>query len=497
MRHPGVKIVDIQANDVRGFNISTIQNGDIPKADFFGLDFCNVTVTYVRESQKIPIELTVWLPRKEKWNGRFQGTGGGGFVTGYGPLALAPAIAKGYSASSTNGGTAGLDPSHWALDEDNEVDMALLEQFAQLSLVDLARIGKEVTQRYFGRRPAYSYWSGCSTGGRQGMMLAQRYPNAFDGILALAPAINWPSFQVADYWPQQVMNELGYHPEPCELELITRSAIRACDGIDGRVDNIISSPGDCNFNVSQLIGQLNGCSGEHQRVTKQAAKIAMAAWHGPVSEQGRQLWPGLNKDAALTGLPGVTTAETNCSGQSGATLECKGQPFVVAEQWIKFFVQQDPEFDLASMNRTMYEAIFNKSVERYQNIIGTADTNLTAFCMSGVKILSWQGLADQLVPPNGTAQYYNRASSENKDIGNFYRLFFAPGTRHCEAGSGPYPYDSLDVLIEWVEDQKVPDILVATTWGTNETVTRPLCPFPKAQIYVSGDPDDLNSYKCE
>jgi feruloyl esterase len=293
------------------------------------------------------------------------------------------------------------------------------------------------------------------------------------------------------------MNELGYHPEPCELELITRSAIRACDGIDGRVDNIISSPGDCNFNVSQLIGQLNGCSGEHQRVTKQAAKIAMAAWHGPVSEQGRQLWPGLNKDAALTGLPGVTTAETNCSGQSGATLECKGQPFVVAEQWIKFFVQQDPEFDLASMNRTMYEAIFNKSVERYQNIIGTADTNLTAFCMSGVKILSWQGLADQLVPPNGTAQYYNRASSENKDIGNFYRLFFAPGTRHCEAGSGPYPYDSLDVLIEWVEDQKVPDILVATTWGTNETVTRPLCPFPKAQIYVSGDPDDLNSYKCE
>ena len=86
MRHPGVKIVDIQANDVRGFNISTIQNGDIPKADFFGLDFCNVTVTYVRESQKIPIELTVWLPRKEKWNGRFQGTGGSGFVTGYGPL---------------------------------------------------------------------------------------------------------------------------------------------------------------------------------------------------------------------------------------------------------------------------------------------------------------------------------------------------------------------------------------------------------------------------
>jgi feruloyl esterase len=145
----------------------------------------------------------------------------------------------------------------------------------------------------------------------------------------------------------------------------------------------------------------------------------MATWHGPVSEQGRQLWPGLNKDAALTGLPGVTTAETNCSGQSGATLECKGQPFVVAEQWIKFFVQQDPEFDLASMNRTMYEAIFSKSVEGYQNIIGTADTNLTAFRMSGGKILSWQGLADQLVPPNGTAQYYSRASSENRDIGIF------------------------------------------------------------------------------
>lgn len=332
IRHPSIRIVDVQADDVGGFNISTIQNGDILKANYIGLDSCNVTVTYIRESQDTPIELTVWLPKSDKWNERFQGTGGGGFVTGYGPLALAPAIAKGYAASSTNGGNGGLDPTTWALNMDNEIKMAFLEDFAQLSLIDLARIGKEVTRRYFGRSPAYSYWSGCSTGGRQGMMLAQKYPDAFDGILALAPAIHWPSFQVADYWPQQMTNELGYYPEPCELEYITERATEACDEIDGLVDNMLSSPDDCHFDATQLIGQRNDCNGEHRNFTEQVAIIAMAAWHGPVSKNDYQLWPGLNKDAALTGLPGVKTAETDCFSQSEGLHGCKGQPFTIAEQ---------------------------------------------------------------------------------------------------------------------------------------------------------------------
>jgi len=328
------------------------------------------------------------------------------------------------------------------------------------------------------------------------MMLAQKYPDAFDGILALAPAIHWPSFQVADYWPQQVMNELGYYPEPCELEYITKRATEACDEIDGLLDNMLSSPDNCHFDATQLIGQHNDCDGEHRSVTEQAAIIAMAAWNGPVSKDDYQLWPGLNKDAALTGLPGVTTAETSCSGQSEGFRECKGQPFTIAEQWIKLFIQQDPGFNLSSMSRTMYEAIFLQSVERYQKIIGTVDTDLTAFRKAGGKILSWQGLADQLVPPNGTARYYSQVSLDNSSVDDFYRLFFAPGTRHCEAGSGPFPDDSLDVLVEWVENQKMPDILVATTPGERKTVTRPLCPFPKTQVYIHGDPDDLSSFTC-
>ena len=184
---PGIKILKVASNEVNDLSLSTFQNGDIPTANWTGLNFCNVTVTYTHPDQDDRINVQTWLPLEDKWNGRFQGTGGGGYIAGWGSESLAPAVAAGYAASSTDAGVIGEDASAWALLKLGQVDQKRLENFAYVSLNDLSLIGKAVTESYYGKPPSYSYWTGCSTGGRQGMMLAQRYPEAFNGILALAP----------------------------------------------------------------------------------------------------------------------------------------------------------------------------------------------------------------------------------------------------------------------------------------------------------------------
>lgn len=179
-----------------------------------GLDFCEVIVQYMHPGQNDSLTVWVWLPTEESFNGRFMGIGGGGFATTLGNLTLAPALSAGYVAAATDGGhrtglEATMDPGEWALVSPGNVNWALLLDFAGIALDDMATLGKEVTRAFYGSPPNYSYWNGCSTGGRQGHMMAQRYPKQYNGILANAPAMNWADFIPAMYWPQQVMNQLG------------------------------------------------------------------------------------------------------------------------------------------------------------------------------------------------------------------------------------------------------------------------------------------------
>lgn len=152
------------------------------------------------------------------------GTGGGGYNTGTFDSALAPAVALGYSAVSTDGGHAINTPvESWALVSPGNVNLYLLQDFASVSINDMMIIGKALTESYYGREPKYSYWTGCSTGGRQGMMMAQWYPKGYNRILANAPAFNWASFIVAEYWPQFIMNQLKVYPSTCEFAAITKA----------------------------------------------------------------------------------------------------------------------------------------------------------------------------------------------------------------------------------------------------------------------------------
>jgi feruloyl esterase len=176
------------------------------------LSACEVIITYTHPGYNDTINTVIWLPSAENWTGRLLGAGGGGWSTGPDTnTTLLWAVSEGFVAIATDGGHIGRDIS-WSLISPGNVNWVLLEDLSSVALDDLATLGKAVALFYYGKAPSYSYWNGCSQGGRQGYMMAQRYPDQYDGILATAPAIYWNELMMQLFWPQVVMNENGMSP---------------------------------------------------------------------------------------------------------------------------------------------------------------------------------------------------------------------------------------------------------------------------------------------
>ncbi|KAF1361433.1 tannase and feruloyl esterase [Lizonia empirigonia] len=433
------------------------------------ISFCNVTLTYTHPGQNDLIK--VWLGLPSAWNGRFQGVGGGGWVTGF-PSEMVPAISQGYAAVSTNGGHDGLGQStdSWALLSPGKVDLNALQNFASVALNDMTVLGKQLTEVYYSKAISKSYWSGCSTGGRQGLMMAQRYPDAYDGILAQAPGINWAEFIPAMFWPQWIMHQMGYFPPQCELDAITAAAVSTCDEYDGLQDGVIGLPGLCDFDPALL--------------------LATPTWTGATDEQGELQWPGIPRGAPLSGIVGTTC---DASGN------CTGVPFAVKTDWHRLFIEKDPELDPYNYTQAKWDAAFHASVQQYTSIIGTNDPDLSSFKNAGGKMITWHGMADQLIPFNGTVNYYNRVTNVTNldpNATDFYRIFLAPGVDHCSGGSGAAPSDPLAALVSWVEHNDAPQTLAATRSVNGTSWMQDLCLYPLTWTYKGGDAADAKSYSC-
>ncbi|EME84719.1 uncharacterized protein MYCFIDRAFT_42031 [Pseudocercospora fijiensis CIRAD86] len=486
----GAKILAVDASPLQNYTAAT------DAGTWSGLDICNVTVTYTHPGRNDTVHVDVWLPLGD-WNGRFQGAGGGGWRMGPSIDKLASAVSQGFSVARTDGGhdlNTRSDPEWWALDSPGNVDLSLLQNFASLALNDLANIGKQITANFYGTPAKKSYWNGCSTGGRQGIMLAQRYPDAFDGVLAIAPAINWAHFLVAMYWPQQVMNQLGYYPPPCVLEAINQFAIEACDTLDGVADGIISDPRVCDFDATTAVGKSVSCNGTQVSISKEVAIIANATWSGARDPSGRYNWYGLAKGtpfynaSATDGLVG-----TDCTDSSASS--CSGAPSSYSRDWIKYFIYKDPNFSVENMTDAEFFATMHKSVQEYESVISASDPDLSSFKKRGGKMITWHGLSDQLIFPGGTVEYYEKVRKLDPAVKDFYRFFEAPGVEHCSGGIGPLPSGALSDLIRWVEEEEVPETLLAVDQNGAE-MRRRLCLWPKKQEYVGGDPDQEESFTC-
>lgn len=481
----GADVLNMSALEVLNYTETNPKPENPSRQVTTDLNFCNITVTYTHPGQNDTINVTIWLPLRD-WNGRLQAIGGGGYVTG--SLYLGAAVHEGYAAASTDGGhSSDTSAVPWALLSPGNVNWNLLQDFAYRALDDLAVIGKSITTSFYASPPKFSYWNGCSTGGRQGLMLAQRFPEHFDGILAKAPAINWATFIPSELWPQQRMNQLGIYPPTCELDAFTAAAIEACDGLDGLVDGVIGAPGLCHFDPYTVVGKSFYCNGTLQHLTSVGATIAQATWTGPIDLSGKSAWFGVNKDASLSTLAG--TVETSNGTRKGA-------PFQIADEWIRLFIAKNESFDTATMTDSEYFSVLRASQQQYESILSTNWADLSEFRNAGGKMITWHGLADDKIPANGSSHYYEQVLTEHPNAADFYRYFEAPGVGHCRGGSGPVPVDAFNALVDWVENGAAPEVLEASSETDHGFLSRPLCQYPLVQRFRGGDPAVASSFEC-
>jgi hypothetical protein len=420
-----------------------------------------LTITHPPAGDRV----TVWvnLPATT-WNGRFQGVGGGGFLGGSPEFLLDP-LRAGYACAATDAGHPGGTAS-FALDARGRLDWQAIRDFGHVGIHDMTVAAKAVVTAYYGQSPAYSYFTGCSTGGRQGLMEAQRYPGDYDGVLSGAPAINFPRMQVGQIWGQLVMLESGTFVSATKFEAALAAIVDAHDTVgDGVRDGVIGDPLAVDVDLPALVG-LPTPDGP---LTAAEVEVIRLIGEGPRRRDGSFLWYGLAPGAPFAGLHDTAVVDG----------ELVGQPFVFDLWWIGLFLEQDPAWDWRSLTREAFEAHVDRSVEMYSAVLAADDPDLTAFAERGGRALLWHGAADFGIPFQGTVDYYERVrarmGAERTD--EVLRLFLAPGVGHCGGGAGPQPTGQFEALVAWVEHGTAPEEILA---GRRAEAARGV-PYPPGQ----------------
>jgi feruloyl esterase len=444
--------------------------------------FCRVAGV-IAPTADSEILFEVWMPL-EAWNGRFAGVGNGGWAGTISFGALGDQLRRGYATASTNTGhqaAPGFDMARFAYEKPEQ-----LVDFAHRSQHETAVAAKAIVQAFYGKPPARSYFVGCSSGGYQGLMEAQRFPSDYDGIVAGAPANNWTRLMAGDF--DGILAVLKEPPGNLPLHalgLLYRGALAACDSADGVMDGVIDDPRRCSFDpVSVTCPDGRAAATCLTRAQVEAARRVYRGLTDPVT--GEQLYPGL-----------VRGSEPFWPHRDPAS------PFPIPIAHFKWLVMADPDwnwrtFDFARPSD--YEA-FRRAEEKLAPIMNATSPDLRAFQARGGKLLQYHGWNDQLIAPQNSIDYYEsveRFFGPDGDVRSFYRLFMAPGMGHCSGGTGPNTFDMQAALEQWVENGIAPDHVVATR-SINGVVDRlrPLCPYPQVAVYSGrGDINDAANFTC-
>jgi hypothetical protein len=441
--------------------------------------YCQVNILY-GQSDAQNINIRVGLPLNSvdggtggvegAWNGRTQGIGGGGCS---GSLNVNGPVSAGYVGSGNDTGHSGGDCTP-GVNEDGTYNLQFINDFIRNGMKQQVLLSKAVAKTYYAKKPAYNYWNGCSTGGRQGYVLAQELGAELDGILANAPAIYWTRFQTEQMWGQVVMRELLGGPIPAaKLNQATTSAVAACDADDGVADGIIDDPRTCKFSAkANVCGEPTAPASNC--LTLQEADAIDMIWDGPRNPRGDKIWFGLDRGTSLPALNGTN-------------------PFflgVIQFQWN----MHDRNFDWTTVSIDGYSEVAQAGS---RNIADVTDTfgDLDTFRRHGGKLLTLVGMNDQLIMPRGVVHYYRQMASrygkgdepDFERLQKFYRLFRVPGAGHCGVPNG-FP-----ALVDWVENGVTPEQIIQQSGAR----TRPMCPYPQKAIYKgSGSADDAANFVC-
>jgi len=465
--------------------VSVIRGRTMPAAD--GLpSFCRVTGVISPE-----IQFEIALP--ERWNKRLYMFGNGGFA---GENLAAPArvanrdraLARGFLTVQQN---TGHDAATTPLGTFARGNLQRLIDYGERGVHATVVLAKELASRYYSKSPAYSYWDGCSTGGRQGFVAAERYPADFDGILAGAPVHDFKNSQLLHVWKAQAVAEAGL--TEAHQTLLGKAVLEHCDKTDGVEDGLVADPRQCAFDPEAHLPMCSGAAGADCFTPAQVAAIKKAM--GGIRVGGKQMTPPLPWGAEIAD----TAGKSGWSGWIGAD----GKPGFIVQYGETYLRNMTPlgarKPDLGWRDFD-FETQF-ADADPVSETLAPTGADLSAFAAMGGRIISYFGWADPGLNPNmGIAHYEALREEMGAETGDdFFRLFMMPGMFHCRAGYGPDQLDAMTPLIEWVEQGKAPETIVARQkQGADVVRTLPLCSFPQVARYGgAGDVKDAASFSCQ
>ena len=446
-------------------------------------EFCRVLIQAMPE-----IQIEVSLPAH--WNRRLYMFGNGGFAGE--SLEAANRVAHRDAALQAGFAVTQTNTGHDALREPDATfathPQKLLD-YAFRSLHVTAVTAKRVVAAYYGGEPAKSYYNGCSTGGRQGLQFAQRYPEDFDGIVAGAPSLDSTANR-----SRAIANAKALAAEPiptAKLKLLAANIYGKCDGVDGLADGLIDDPRRCGFSPSR---DLPICPDGGGADCFTAAQVrTLEALYGDVAMRGKRLTPGY--------LPGAEAAGPN--GQSGwdgwivreTGLAQSASMALSALRWM-VFPKPMPEYEFSQYDFERDTPM----LDRVARMMSAKDPDLTRFRARGGKLLMYFGWADPALNPKLGIEYYQAVQQQMgvEPARDFFRLFMMPGVFHCSGGVGPACFDVLEQIVPWVEQGRAPERIVAARLEQGKTLrTRPLCAYPQVARYKgSGSVDEAESFQC-
>ena len=440
------------------------------------------------------VAFEVSLP--DRWNQRFYMTGNGGLAGD--PIDTptnadrTAALANGFVHARTNTGhDARKEPSGSFIlsNPQKAVD------YAYRAVHVTAEAAKKIATDYYAVPIRFSYWNSCSNGGRQGLLEAQRYPDDFDGIVAVAPWVDQTGFAIGATWNQKALLEAPV--PPAKLTVVAQAAMAYCDAVDGLKDGLIDDPRRCSFDPVRDVPACREGADAPECLTAAQALAVKKIYGGPVGN-GKPLFPGfmVGSEAMNTAANGTTSSgwlNAIVPAQPGA----KPADFNLAEGVMRYLILDPPrpEYDAMTFDFGKDPAL----VARWSKLADAKDADLSKFRASGGKLIMTYGWADQILQPMMGVNYYEAVmATHGRTTPEFARLFMMPGVAHCGGGVGPDRLDAVTAVIDWVETGKAPDQLLASKVTAGQvTRTRPLCPYPQVARYQGqGSIDDAANFRC-
>ncbi|EHA19580.1 hypothetical protein ASPNIDRAFT_178379 [Aspergillus niger ATCC 1015] len=503
-----------------------VYNNSIASNAFFPattVDYCGVTFNYTHKGRDDNVQLTYWLPSPANFENRFLATGGEAYNINEDSMILAGGVMYGAAAGLTDGGWGSTSFDEVFLLANGTINWTDTYMFGYQAIHELTLIGREFTRNFYGRSKdtkIYTYYQGCSEGGREGWSQAQRFGEDYDGIITGAPAFHYAQQQINHLYSNVVEQTMNYYPPPCELEKIVNATIEACDPLDGKADGVIARSDLCklHFDLSKLVGTPYACApsatggiglnyGKRQSgsssmnpaqngtISAQGVAVAKKILDGLKDSQGRRGYlsyqPGADFDDAQTAYDDATENWTLKIASSGG-------------EFVQKFVHLVDANNLANLTDVTYDTLIEwmqLAWNRYQDSLQTGNPDLSTIQKAGSRILHFHGESDPSIPTGSSVHYYEAVrqimfphlgvEEGASQLNDFYRLFLVPGGAHCAANpeqpNGPMPNTNMAVLIDWVEKGVTPITLNATILqGEREGENQQLCAWPKRPLWKTG-----------